>query len=162
MRLPDLGRLAKRKNGPEVSREEALGAQPVRNPAITWEVQDNGRVLLQVPMAVKPWMRLFRLLVTTPDHRMVELDEVGSDVWQWCDGEATVRDLVKRLAREHQLNPREAEVSLTQFLQTLAKRRFLGLRLTISAARGEAMGAAAANTDNGGSRTGRGGKRKRA
>jgi len=140
-----------------------LGAQPVRNPAITWAVQDSGRVLLMVPMAVKPWMRIVKLLMTTPDHRMVELDEVGSDVWQWCDGEATVRDLVKRLAREHQLNAREAEVSLTQFLQTLAKRRFLGLRLTIDPDRGEAKAGPTANGDSTGSRAARGGgKGKRA
>ena len=155
MRLPDLGRLSKRRSGPEVSREEALGAQPVRNPAIDWEVQDNGRVLLRVPMAVKPWMRLFRLLVTTPEHRMVELDEIGSDVWHWCDGEATVRDLVKRLASKHHLNPREAEVSMTKFLQDLAKRHFVGLRLTISSAAGEASASPASNTQNQGAKQGR-------
>jgi hypothetical protein len=155
MRIPDLSRLVRRKRGPAVTREEALSAQPVRHPAITWEVQDSGLVLLTVPLAVKPWVRLIKFLVSVPDTRPVELDEVGSDVWQWCDGQRTVRELIAQLAAAHRLDAREAEVSLTQFLQTLARRRFVGLKLELDPGRQEALAAAAANTDGGGRKAGR-------
>ena len=88
-------------------------------------------MLLTIPVEVKPWMRPVRFLVQVPEQRQVELDEVGSDVWEWCDGSATVAELTSRLAAHQKLNPREAEVSLTQFLQDLAKRRFLGLALDV-------------------------------
>jgi hypothetical protein len=138
-----------------VTRSEALNALPVRNPAITWEVGDNGRVTLTVPLALKPWMRLIRPLIAVPAERQVELDEVGSDVWQWCDGEHTVRELMKTLAAEHQLNAREAEVSLTEFLKTLARRRFLGLRLDLPATRQEEIAKAVAKSSAPGGGSGR-------
>lgn len=145
MRLPALQDWFRRDKGPDVTREEALGAQPLRNPAITWEVLDSGRVLLSIPLAARPWVRLVNWLVPVPTDRKVELDEVGSDVWQWCDGERTVAELVRELARAHKLNQREAEVSLTQFLQLLAKRRFLGLKLQVDEQRKEAIAQAVAN-----------------
>lgn len=121
----------------------------MRNPAIVWSEQDNGRVLLVVPLAMRPWMRLARAFMPVPTERKVELDEVGSDVWRWCDGERTVREVVRELARCHKLHQREAEVSLTQFLQTLARRRFVGLRLQVDENRKEEILSALANEEQG-------------
>ena len=123
-----------------MTREEAFGARPLRNPVIAWEVLDNGRVLLTVPLEQKPWLRLLQVVTRVPAEKKVELDEVGSDVWQWCDGEARVTDLIDRLAASHKLHRREAEVSLTQFLETLAKRRFVGLAVELDESRAEELG----------------------
>jgi hypothetical protein len=141
MRLPDLSRLVRksRRGGPPLTRDEALGARPIRNPVITWEAQDNGKVLLTVPLELKPWMRLARVVVKVPEERQVELDEVGSDVWQWLDGEHSVDEVIGLLADRHKLNRREAEVSLTQFLQTLAKRRFVGFAVAMDEQRAEEL-----------------------
>lgn len=141
MRLPDLRLVVKRRGrGPALTREEALAARPLRNPSIEWTVQENGRVLLTVPLELKPWMRLLKVVMQVPERRSVELDEVGSDVWVWCDGETTVAGLIDRLAAEHKLNQREAEVSLTQFLHTLAKRRFVGFAVELDEARAAEFG----------------------
>lgn len=140
MRLPDLSRF-RRQAKAALTREEALAARPLRNPAITWEEQDNGRVLLIVPLEQKAWLRLLRLLVRIPTEKKVELDELGSDVWRWSDGEATVDDLVARLSQKHKLHRREAETSLTQFLQTLAQRRFMGFAVKVDEERAKELGA---------------------
>ncbi len=143
MRLPDLSRLRRRRGQePHLTRGEALSARPLRNPAITWDRQDDGRVLLTVPLELKPWMRLLRFAIKVPAERKVELDEVGSDVWQWFDGELTVEDLVGQLATTHKLNRREAEVSLTQFLQMLAKRRFVAFAIELDDQRAQELGSA--------------------
>lgn len=126
MRLPDVRRWWRQRRESPFTRDEALAARPVRNPAIAWERQDNGKVLLTVPLQLKPWMRLLKPLLQVPQSHQVELDEVGSDVWGWLDGDQSLEDLAKRLAKTHKLNAREAEVSLAQFLQTLARRRFVG------------------------------------
>lgn len=140
MRLPDYSRLSrKRRAEPQLTRPEALAARPLRNPAIDWELQDNGLVLLTVPLELKPWMRMVRAVVHFPTERRVELDEVGSDVWQWADGQATVEELVGRMTAKHRLNAREAEVSLTQFLQTLAKRRFMAFAVELDDERAEEL-----------------------
>lgn len=149
MRLPDLSRFTRRRRRePELTRAEALSARPLRNPVITWEQQATGLVLLTVPVELKPWMRMLQAVIKVPAERKVELDELGSDVWQWVDGEATVGDLVARLGESHKLHRREAEVSLTQFLQTLAKRRFLGFALELDERRAEELGAALGRPDS--------------
>ncbi|HAZ62422.1 MAG TPA: hypothetical protein DCZ72_02250 [Armatimonadetes bacterium] len=143
MRLPDFRRWFGRRRAPQGTREEALALQPVRNPAIEWTVQDSGLVLLTVPLARRGWLKVASVLVPAPESKGVELDEVGSAIWQWCDGQTPVAELVARLTAEHRLNAREAEVSLTQFLQTLAKRRFIGLQVApeeLAAAEGEGAG----------------------
>lgn len=140
MRIPSFGRLRNARRQPALTRDEALSARPVRNPVVSWERQDSGRVLLTVPLELKPWMKLAKLLVQVPTERQIELDELGSDVWCWCDGETSVEGLTARLAKAHKLNQREAEVSLTNYLQTLARRRLIGLALPLDEARAKALG----------------------
>jgi hypothetical protein len=50
------------------------------------------------------------------------LDEVGSFVWNLCDGEHPVSALVEALVERYKLGKREAEVSLTTYLKQLGKR----------------------------------------
>jgi len=96
-------------------------------------------VILTIPLQFKPWMRLLKLVAQIPDEKKVELDELGSAVWLWADGAATVETLVGKLAAEHKLNRREAEVSLLQFLQTLAKKRFMAFAVEVDPERAEEL-----------------------
>ncbi|MEO6435978.1 MAG: PqqD family protein, partial [Tepidisphaeraceae bacterium] len=56
-----------------------------------------------------------------------ELDELGKFVWDACDGETTVAQLIRRLAKQYNLNEREAEVATLAFLNTLARRGLIGV-----------------------------------
>jgi hypothetical protein len=56
----------------------------------------------------------------------VELDDVGSAVWEACDGNNTVNDIVGILADEYKLSRREVEMSLTKYLRTLGQRKMIG------------------------------------
>lgn len=140
MRLPNLAGLSRARRQPKLTRAEAMAARPVRNPVVQWEWQDSGRVVLTVPLELTRWMKLAKLLVQVPDQRQIELDELGSDVWSWCDGEQDVQALCRKLAEAHKLNQREAETSLTTYLQTLARRRLIGFALPLEPARAEALG----------------------
>lgn len=150
MRLPDLSKLFRRRRRepgePGLQRDEALQAVPLRNPAIDWETQESGRVILTIPLQFKPWMKVLKLVAQIPDQKKVELDELGSDVWCWADGETTVETLVGKLAAEHKLNRREAEVSLLQFLQTLAKKRFMAFAVEVDPDRAEELAKQSGNT----------------
>ena len=147
MRLPDFSKLTRRRgrqaDQPGLQRSEALNAVPLRNPAIEWETQESGRVILTIPLEFKPWMKLLKVVAQIPDHKKVELDELGSNIWLWADGGATVETLVGQLADEHKLNRREAEVSLMQFLETLAKRRFMAFAVDVDEKRAEELQAQA-------------------
>lgn len=117
----------------KVTRAQIIGAQPVRNPAVQWEraprEEDGPSVaLLRVPRRRDRWgdvvARLFRL----PDFRKLELDEIGSDVWEMCDGSHTVDAVTKAICAKYRLNRRQGETSVTAYLKQLAERRLVGLR----------------------------------
>jgi len=115
-----------KKNGPALTREQAMQAWPVRNPALQVSEGEEGLVTIELPRR-KDWMGgVLGFLFSVPQSKPVQLDEVGSFVWGLCDGDHTVSDIVGALVNEYKLNRREVEVSLTQYLQTLAKRGMVG------------------------------------
>ena len=108
-------RLFKKKiKGPTISRAEALNRIPVKNIQITEERLETGEILIGYPVTIRP---LFASLV----------DMLGSSVWNLLDGERSVRQLIQIFAETHQLQPREAEVAVTQFIRELGRRGLIGL-----------------------------------
>jgi len=74
----------------------------------------------------KDWKtKLLSKLFYIPKRRRISLDEVGSRIWELCDGDHTVRDLIEFLRKKYKLNPKEAEVSLTNYLKQLGKKRLV-------------------------------------
>ena len=60
--------------------------------------------------------------------RKLQLDELGTQVWDLIDGRITVQSLIQRFADNYQLQLKEAEVSVTRFLRELGQRGIVGLR----------------------------------
>lgn len=112
---------------PKLDKREALAIVPVRHPLVEWE-RKGDEVILSVPMRDDRLARFIkRIMKNVPDRRQIALDAVGSDVWELCDGRRNIDAVVTSLAKSHRLTRREAEVSVTMFLQTLAKRHLIGL-----------------------------------
>lgn len=115
------------KGRPEFDKKEALAIVPVRNPAIEWEWEGSS-VVLHIPMRDDWLARMVkRMAKDLPETRKVALDEIASIVWDMCDENNTVNDIVKGIEKKTHLKKREAEVSVTTFLQTLQKRKYIGL-----------------------------------
>jgi hypothetical protein len=108
-----------------VGREQTLRLYPLRNPAVRYETQPNGCVLLIVPVRPRWLMRLLTRLFKLPREHRIELDETGSTVWSLCDGQHSVEAIVQRLVRQYKLERREAEYALFAFLNTLTRRGFI-------------------------------------
>lgn len=112
---------------PRIDRKQALAIVPMRNPLVQWERNGN-EVVLTIPMRNDRLARLVKKLVRNlPDSRKLALDEVGSSVWELCDGERSINDVVNSISRDYKLTRRESEASVTMFLQTLAKKGLIGL-----------------------------------
>jgi hypothetical protein len=112
---------------PKMERKDALAIIPVRHPLVKWE-RKGKEVVLDVPMRDDALARIVKkLLKNLPGTRQIGLDAVGSDVWELCDGERDINSIVSALAKTHKLVRREAEASVTMFLQTLAKKNLIGL-----------------------------------
>ena len=148
---------------PTASRAEIMASRPVRNPVILWErtapsgtqtakaksdadaAEDMGEVaplppvmLLKIPRRSDKWGNFVAHLFKLPEHRKLELDEIGSDVWELCDGVTTVEALNKAVCDKWQMNRRQGETSVTAYLKMLAERRLIAVR------KGKAVTAAAA------------------
>ena len=93
---------------------------------------ESGELLLTYPVTIRPWLAgLFRRLGAKSERtvlKKLQLDPLGTEVWELMDGNARVRDIIRRFASVHHLPQREAEVAVTRFLWDLGKRGLVGLR----------------------------------
>ena len=117
------------KKRPDVDRGKILQAFPLRNQLITWEMDDKGEASLVIPQKDKLMVRLTSKLFMLPDKRVVVLDSIGAFVWEMCDGEHTISQIIKALQKKHQLTRKEAETSLFTFIKQLGKRNFIGFAI---------------------------------
>lgn len=114
-----------------VDKKRALGVLPLRNPVVGWDWNESeDEIILRVPLRKDRLSniakKVFRMK-DLPEERQIALDEVGSYVWSLCDGQHDINTIVIELTRRFKMNRREAEVSVTTFFQTLAKRNLIGL-----------------------------------
>jgi hypothetical protein len=110
-----------------LDRDGALSARPVLNRLVKTERDAAGNVILQVPRRDNALVRTVSRWFHVPPYKKVALDELGTFVIELCDGENTVRDIVDKLGGRFKLGRREAELSTTAFLRTLAGRSIIGL-----------------------------------
>ena len=106
-----------------------MSSRPTRNDSLDWETTDEGEVQISVVRQDTWKVRLLSKLFYIPKKRKITLDEVGTEVWQMCNGRNTVGDMIGQLSETYQLNRKEAEVSLLQYLKTLGEKRFIGFVL---------------------------------
>lgn len=114
-----------------IERAAALACTPLKNPEVRETRLAGGIVLLSYTVTVRPWFAgLVRRLGVASDGRVpkkLQLDRLGTDVWDRLDGRRTVGDVVRQFGQDHRLHPKEAEVAVTRFLRELGRRGLVGL-----------------------------------
>jgi hypothetical protein len=110
-----------------LSREDTMAITPVRNPVVEWESTEGGEVVLMIPRRADRLGKLVGRLFRVPDYKEIVLDEVGASVWELCDGKHDMTAVISETSRKYKLNRREAEVSVTTYVRTLAERKLVGL-----------------------------------
>ena len=119
--------LGKKAERPRITRQDALRVYPVRNPSLEWEIDEEGVVSATLRRPDNLKSRLIGSFLMAPESRQLKLDEVGTFVWNLCDGKHTVKDIVEAMVARYKLSRREVEVSLTEFLRRLAKRGMIAV-----------------------------------
>jgi hypothetical protein len=121
-----------RKKPVALERRRSLALKPLRNPNVAWD--QAGReapVVIRIPLQRRPapkflvWVASKLARQEPPACRKLELDSVGSFVWQAANGERSVRELIWLLAAEYKLNRKDAEVALLEFLRQLSARNLM-------------------------------------
>ena len=106
-----------------------LNSLPARNDLLEWEKTDKGEAKITV-MRIDSWkVRLLSKLFYVPRKRTITLDDVGTEIWQMCNGRTSVGQMIEQLRKKYKLDRKEAEVSLLQYLKTLGQKRFVGFVL---------------------------------
>lgn len=103
----------------------------MRNPECEEDQQAKG-MLLRYPVQAKPWLRKIFKTATSREPeimiRKLQLDSMGSNVWQMIDGKKSVEQISLTFQKQHKLNPREAEISVSEFVQQLGRRGLVALK----------------------------------
>ena len=117
-----------RKKTPQFGRRDVANLRPVRNQALTWDRHEDGSVQINMTCRRSGLGKALAILFYIPkeQRKTIELDNIGSFVWERCDGKNNVSRLTDELSQQYQLSRREAEVSLMAYLKTLGERNLIG------------------------------------
>jgi len=131
-------RRKKKPKGPSIRRSDFLRLKPLRNPMVEWERNKKGEINIIIPLKkIREKMRgakkekrrrpgILSKLFPEPEEKRIQLDEIGSVVWELCDGKRTVKEIIGYLHEKYKLLPRELEISLSNYLNSLVERRLVG------------------------------------
>ena len=89
-------------------------------------------MVLEYPLTVRPWLAALARRFGGPrdavQTKKLQLDAMGTAVWDLVDGHRTVRRIIQIFAKTHRLDKKEAEVSVTSFIRQLGQRGLVGLQ----------------------------------
>jgi len=116
-----------RKKRQPLTREQSLKSVPIKNRDVEETPTESGQVILYLPRSNVWWVKVLSKIFYIPKGRKVALDELGTTLWNWFDGKATVGQLIKKFAEEYRLTRREAELSVVAYMKTLTRRGLIGI-----------------------------------
>lgn len=116
------------------ARLRSLRARVRRMPDAAWETNERGRVVLRYWVERPRALRLLRFLGAMPPGperrpRHLELDLIGTRVWEACEARPRVCDLIAEIRERFRISHREAELSVTEFIRVMGSRGLLGVEL---------------------------------
>ena len=117
----------------KLTRAQAMACIPVKGGLVQESRLESGEILLSYPDYKQPWFtKIIRRLGRPGDSKVrikkLQLDALGTSVWELFDGQRSVRQIIELFAGKYSLLPKEAEVSVSQFLRALGRRDLIGLR----------------------------------
>ncbi|WP_022666048.1 PqqD family protein [Desulfospira joergensenii] len=115
-----------------MTRQDSLLCVPEKNSLVREKILESGDLVLSWPQEYRPFfLRVRRFLRKSAQKsflRKIQLDLLGKDVWDLIDGKKNIRTIVKEFAQHHQVNPREAEISVTLFMKSLGEKGLIVIR----------------------------------
>ena len=98
----------------------------MKNEAAQCKRLSDGKVRIMVPRRRPSYMvRPVTWIVPIRSTRTIQLDSIGVQVWDFCDGRRRVEDVVDRIADSYRLTFHEARVAVTSYIKMLIERSAL-------------------------------------
>ena len=119
--------MRRRRRRPRFTPEEVLLSRPIRHDGLQIEPTEEGGLRIIIERRREWWVRVLSVFLPIPKRRPIELDPLGREVWELCDGEHTLRQMIRAFEERHKLSRAEAEWSLRTYLRDLAKRGLVAI-----------------------------------
>lgn len=104
-----------------------LRAVPNRNQAMETQRGRRGAVV-SIPLRRPGWLvPPLSWLLPYSSHRRVQLDDLGMEVLDLCDGRRSIEKIIESFAASHKLSFREAQLAVTTFLRQLTQRGLIAI-----------------------------------
>ena len=105
-----------------------LSARPVHNSAAEVRPGEPSGLVVTVTRK-RPWYfrAPFSWVLHPSSRKTVVLDEVGTELWDLCDGKRTVEDIIDEFSAAHRLSFHEARVAATNYVKSLVERGVLAI-----------------------------------
>jgi len=114
----------------EIYDERLLDAVPTRNVAVRSERRGNALVLW-IPLQRRWWTDAVSWALPLRNRKGFALDSLGEQIWQACDGERDVEQIIDEFAARHRVRFHDARVSVLQFLRTLIERQLVAVAVAV-------------------------------
>lgn len=115
-----------------MNRTESLACIPQHLPGIAWEQAENGEIVIEFPLNIKPFFlqiaRRFKKGYESRLTKKLQLDALGSSVWLMIDGKKDVKTIIEQFAKDCGLSLQEAEQSVTKFFLQLGQRGLIAMK----------------------------------
>ena len=95
----------RRPKAPPVPLELILASIPIKNPAIAWEKNEKGEVVIKVKLEPSQ-PGLFSGFVKEPQEKKIVLDAMGSFVWEQIDGQKSINEIAELLVQRFKFHNR--------------------------------------------------------
>lgn len=106
------------------SNQNYLNYIPIRNPKFAWKFDQNKMVVVEVErtgLYDKIAQKIFRV----PAKSDIELDEYGSFIWLYINGQNTIFDISKEVSNKFKENAEPLLPRLIKFFQILYNNKFI-------------------------------------
>ena len=110
-----------------LTRQAALSACPVKTPPVRAETR-NEKLYVTIEYQRPRWQRW--LGADERCRREYGLDAYGREVYDACDGRASVHDIIRVFGKRHGISPAESEKAVTMFVKTLMSRGLIGIAIS--------------------------------
>jgi hypothetical protein len=110
------------------NKDESLNGVVIPNTLAKTHLTEEGLIRISYPVALPRLLRKMWPKTGSLGSRTLELDAMGTFVWQLIDGRRTVRQIAELVGQQYQCRTTEAELAVAQFIRQLGRRNIVGLR----------------------------------
>ncbi|MHA1995496.1 MAG: PqqD family protein [Candidatus Hodarchaeales archaeon] len=112
-----------------VTKEEFFSLKPIQSTFITILKEKDDQLLLELNITKFKKKSLRKRLIPSPNYKKIQLDKLGKFTFELCDGNNTVKQIIKKFQETFKLTLTETETAVTKYLTILNARHLIGWQI---------------------------------